>query len=205
MGSRTARYAGMAACCALLGVTGCASSSNDSEQSTTGASAAIPTQAVVPATTDARTSNPPTALASNAPAACGNGQVVVDATIMSPGMGHRGVRLNFSVARDSRSCTLTGYPGVDTGSGGPLLHAERSLRGYMGGLPSGDDIPPTVLLDSAHGAQAIVEGVAVDSDGNQCSTYTDLRVTAPNTTATVTVSARIDSCHLQIHPVTVTQ
>ncbi|WP_309231279.1 DUF4232 domain-containing protein [Nocardia sp. SYP-A9097] len=141
----------------------------------------------------------------NTPGPCGNGQVVVDATIMSPGMGHRGVRLNFSVARDSRSCTLIGYPGVDTGAGGPLLHAERTPRGYMGGLPPGDDNPPTVLLDSEHGAQAIIEGVAFNSDGNQCATYTDLRVTAPNTTDTVTVIARIDSCHLQIHPVTAPQ
>ncbi|WP_330180665.1 DUF4232 domain-containing protein [Nocardia sp. NBC_01503] len=197
----------MAVLCALLGVTGCASDSNGSGQPTTTASAATPTQGAVPATTDARTGNlpPPTSLASNVPAACGSGQVVVDAIIMSPGMGHRGVRLNFSIARDSQSCTLNGYPGVDTGSGGPLLHAERTLRGYMGGLPSGDDTPPTVLLDNTHGAQAIVEGVAFDSDGNQCSTYTDLRVTAPNTTDTVTVSARIDSCHLQIHPVTALQ
>ncbi|MRH90540.1 DUF4232 domain-containing protein [Nocardia sp. SYP-A9097] len=167
----------------------------------------IPTPAATPATTDAPTSVPQTSPSVNAntPGPCGNGQVVVDATIMSPGMGHRGVRLNFSVARDSRSCTLIGYPGVDTGAGGPLLHAERTPRGYMGGLPPGDDNPPTVLLDSEHGAQAIIEGVAFNSDGNQCATYTDLRVTAPNTTDTVTVIARIDSCHLQIHPVTAPQ
>jgi hypothetical protein len=47
----------------------------------------------------------------------------------------------------------------------------------------------------------MVEGLAVDADGNQCPTYTDLLVTAPDTTGTVTVPATIDTCQLQVHPV----
>lgn len=209
MATRTARYAGVALCCAALGLSGCASNSTDSGQSSapppsdTGVAARVSPSPSTGGAPSVLPTSPPTI--STAPAPCGNGQVVVDATIMSPGMGHRGVRLNFSAARDSRACTLTGYPGVDTGAGGPLLHAERTPRGYMGGLPSGTDTPPTVVLDAAHGAQAVVEGVAFDDSGTQCATYTDLRVTAPNTTDTATVAARIDTCHLQVHPVTAPQ
>ncbi|MFF2550337.1 DUF4232 domain-containing protein [Nocardia sp. NPDC058058] len=214
MATRTARYASVAVCCTVLGLAGCASNSTDSGTSSapppsdTGVAARVSTppstgSAISVPPTSALTTSAPTTSA--APAPCGNGQVVVDATVMSPGMGHRGVRLNFSVARDGRACTLTGYPGVDTGAGGPLLHAERTPRGYMGGLPAGDDSEPTVLLDAGHGAQAVVEGVAFDNDGKGCASYTDLRVTAPNTTDTVTVAAQIDTCHLQIHPVTAPQ
>lgn len=31
-------------------------------------------------------------------------------------------------------CTLIGYAGVDSGAGGPLIHAQPTLRGYLGGL-----------------------------------------------------------------------
>jgi hypothetical protein len=86
----------------------------------------------------------------------------------------------------------------DTGSGGPLLHAERTLRGYLGGVPGG---VTTITLGPRHGAVAVVEGVAVDDNGNQCPSYTDLLVTPPNTTETITVAATIDTCTLQVHPV----
>ncbi|MET8873524.1 DUF4232 domain-containing protein [Nocardia sp. NPDC004604] len=121
---------------------------------------------------------------------------------MSPGLGHRGVRLHFWVPTASGPCTLTGYPGVDTGAGGPLAHATRTPRGYLGGLPSGADTPPTIVLDRDHNAEAVVEGVAFDAAGNPCPTYTDLQVTPPNTTATVRLVTTIDTCELQVHPVT---
>jgi len=132
--------------------------------------------------------------------ACQNGDVDVGATAMSPGVGHRGVELEFSLAPNSAPCTLTGYPGVDTGSGGPLLHAERTLRGYLGGAPGG---VTTITLAPRHGAVAVVEGVAVDDNGNQCPSYATLRVTPPNTTETISVAvvAYIDACALQVHPV----
>lgn len=108
----------------------------------------------------------------------------------------------FALAPGATPCTLTGYPGVDSGAGGPLLHATRTLRGYLGGLPTGVDIPPTVVVSSGHPAHATVEGIAIDADTNQCPNYTDLLVTAPDTTGTVTVPATIDTCQLQVHPVT---
>lgn len=133
---------------------------------------------------------------------CRSGEVVVSAGDTSSASTHRAVRLNFSLAPGLDPCSLTGYPGVDSGTGGPLIHAERTPRGFMGGLPNGVDEPPTVILwPSAH-ASAVLEGRAVDTQGNQCPTYTDVGVTPPNTTQTVTVAVSIDSCELQIHPLT---
>ncbi|WP_327146563.1 DUF4232 domain-containing protein [Nocardia sp. NBC_01327] len=187
----------------ILGLAGCGSSTDSSGQPSQPGTAVV-TSAVAGAGTSPPSDGIP-AQTAQSPAPCGSGQVIVGAAVMSPGMGHRGVRLNFSVVQASSPCTLSGYPGVDSGSGGPLLHADRTLRGYLGGLPSGDDAIPTVVLDGSHSAQAVVEGVAFDSRGNGCPTYTDLHVTAPNTTDTATVSAQIDTCQLQIHPVTAPQ
>jgi hypothetical protein len=131
--------------------------------------------------------------------ACQNGDVDVAASGMSPGAGHRGVELEFSLAPNHAPCTLTGYPGVDAGSGGPLVHAERTLRGYLGGVAGHAFSTPT--LGPRHGAVAVVEGVAIDDNGDQCPTYTNLLVTPPNTTETITVDATIDTCTLQVHPV----
>ena len=75
---------------------------------------------------------------------CSNGQVVVTAGKYSTGLGHRGLELIFNLAHGARPCTLTGYPGVDSGSGGPLVHAERTLFGYMGGVRT--TTPPTITV-----------------------------------------------------------
>lgn len=144
----------------------------------------------------------PTVRADDSPPPCASTQLVVTALPMEAGVSHRGVPLVFALAPGAAPCTLTGYPGVDSGAGGPLLHARRTLRGYLGGLPTGVDIPPTVEVSPGHPAQATVEGIAVDADTNQCPTYTDLLVTAPDTTGTVTVPTTIDTCQLQVHPVT---
>jgi len=115
-----------------------------------------------------------------------------------PDAGCRGPPL----AGGGEACTLTGYPGVDAGTGGPPIHAETTPRGYMGGLPADVDAPPTVVLSLSTQAQAIVEGVAIDGGGNQCPTYTDLAVSPPDIVQVVTVPASIDACVLQVHPVT---
>jgi hypothetical protein len=113
--------------------------------------------------------------------------------------------LMFALAGGAEPCTLTGYPGVDSGAGGPLVHAQPTLRGYMGGLPVDVDVPPTVTLSLSTQAQAIVEGMAVDGDGNQCPTYSDLLVNPPDTTDVFTVPATIDACLMEVHPVTAGQ
>jgi len=52
-------------------------------------------------------------------------------------------------------------------------------------------------------AYAVVEGVGFDPRDvdRSCPTYTDLWVTPPDTTETVTVATHIDTCEFQVHPV----
>ncbi|MGB8387942.1 MAG: DUF4232 domain-containing protein [Mycobacterium sp.] len=133
---------------------------------------------------------------------CWSDQIAVSASPAQGAMGHRAVTLAFTLAGGAEPCTLTGYPGVDSGAGGPLVHAQPTLRGYMGGLPSDVQVPPTVTLSLSTQAQAIVEGMAADGNGNPCPTYTDLLVNPPDTTDVFTVPAAIDACALQVHPVT---
>jgi hypothetical protein len=133
---------------------------------------------------------------------CASGQVTVTAEPPQAAMTHPAVTLTFGLAPGAGPCTIAGYPGVDSGTGGPLLHADRLPRGYMGGLPDGDDEPPIVTLSPSTSAHAVVEGLAVDESGDQCPTYTDLRVTPPDTTETSTVTTTIDACVLRVHPVT---
>jgi Domain of unknown function (DUF4232)/Protein of unknown function (DUF3298) len=144
----------------------------------------------------------PVLVGSGSVAPCGSGQVSVTATQPQAAAGHRAVTLAFVLAPGASACTLAGYPGVHTVAGGPLVHAQRLPRGYMGGLPEGSDEPPVVTVSPTAPAHAIVEWLATDQSGNQCPTYTDLRVTAPDTTETSTVPTAIDACVLIVHPVT---
>ncbi|BBX63848.1 hypothetical protein MSAS_30220 [Mycobacterium saskatchewanense] len=136
------------------------------------------------------------------PTPCWSDRIAVNASPIQAAVGHRAVTLYFSLASGVEPCTLTGYPGVDTGDGGPLLHGEPTPRGYMGGLPVGVEVPPTVTLSLSTQAQAVVEGVAIDRDGNLCPTYTGLLVTPPDAGQVFSVAAPIDACSLQVHPVT---
>ena len=115
--------------------------------------------------------------------------------------GHRRVVLTFSLV-GGEPCTLTGYPWVDSGAGGPTIHADTTPRGYMGGLPAGADDPPNVILSVSTQAQAIVESTATDSSGSPCPSYSDLRVSPPAINLAFTVPATIEACQLQVHPVT---
>lgn len=138
----------------------------------------------------------------DAPTPCWSDQIAVSASPAEAAVGHRAVTLMFTLAGGAEPCTLTGYAGVDSGTGGPLIHAQPTPRGYLGGLPAGVSAAPTVILSISTQGQAIVEGVAVDGEGNPCPTYTDLLVNPPDTTNVVTVSATIEACELQVHPIT---
>ncbi|WP_197509075.1 DUF4232 domain-containing protein [Mycobacterium sp. E3247] len=138
----------------------------------------------------------------DAPTPCWSDQIAVTASPAQAAVGHRATTLVFSLAGGAEPCTLTGYPGVDSGAGGPLIHAQPTPRGYMGGLPGGADSPPTVILSLSTQAQAVVEGIAIDADGDPCPTYTELLVNPPDTTVVLTVPVAIDACALQVHPVT---
>jgi hypothetical protein len=152
------------------------------------------------ATAAAAIALPATAQAGPTPP-CSSGQVQVSNGGEQAASGHRDVTLTFSLAPDTAPCTFTGYPGVDSGAGGPLLHADRTLSGFMGGLRV--PTPPTVTLLPGQPVYAVVEGVAADRRDfeHKCPTYTDFQVTPPDTTETVTVPAAMDTCELQVHPV----
>jgi hypothetical protein len=132
---------------------------------------------------------------------CWGEQVAVNASSTDSAAGHRRVVLTFSLV-GGEPCTLSGYPSVDSGAGGPAIHADDTPRGYMGGLPAGVDEPPNVILSVSTQAQAIVEGLATDTAGNSCPTYTDLSVSPPGVNSVYTVPAIIEACQLQVHPVT---
>jgi uncharacterized protein DUF4232 len=131
---------------------------------------------------------------------CRTGQVVPQFGLQQSASGHREVVLKFVLAAGEQPCTLTGYPGVDTGAGGPLLHAQRTLSGFQGGLRT--DKLPKVTVAADQPQYAVVEGVAADRNDpyRKCPTYTELLVTAPDTTETFTVPVSIDTCELQVHP-----
>lgn len=144
----------------------------------------------------------PATASAGTPPPCIDGQVQVSNGGEQAASGHREVVLVFSLTPLARMCTLTGYPGVDSGAGGPLIHATRTMSGFMGGLR--DTERPTMTTVTADSpATAVVEGVAVDrtDPDRKCPTYTDLRVTAPDTFDAVTVPVNIDTCELQVHPV----
>ncbi|WP_081290952.1 DUF4232 domain-containing protein [Mycobacterium asiaticum] len=132
---------------------------------------------------------------------CQSGQVVVGASRTQAAATHRAVLLTFELASYAPPCTVTGYPGVDSGIGGPQLQAQRTLRGYLGGLPTSVGEPPTITLAMASPAYAVVESVAVDGTGGPCPSYSSLRVTPPDNTDTQDVPVTIDGCALQVHPI----
>lgn len=123
---------------------------------------------------------------------CWGEQVAVNASPTQAAAGRSALTLTFSLV-GGESCTLTGYPSVDSGKGGPAIHAEPT--------PS-VDAPPSVILSISTQAQAIVEGTAFDSSGGACPTYTDLRVSPPAVNLVFTVPATLEVCQLQVHPVT---
>jgi Protein of unknown function (DUF4232) len=136
----------------------------------------------------------------NTPTPCRTGQVVVMYGGQQSASGHREVVLKFRLAPGEQPCTLTGYPGVDSGAGGPLLHATRTRSGFQGGLRT--DTPLTVTLAADQPRYAVVEGVALDraSPMHVCPTYTELLVTPPDTTETFTINVKLDTCELEVHP-----
>ncbi len=136
------------------------------------------------------------------PTPCWSDQVAVSASPVDGAVGHRAVSLVFALAGGAEPCTLTGYPGVDTGGAGLLLHAEPTPRGYLGGLPAGVDELPTATLSISARAQAVVEGKALDDNGNPCPSYTSLLVYPPDISEVYTVAVAIDACSLQVHPIT---
>ncbi|MET7770531.1 DUF4232 domain-containing protein [Nocardia sp. NPDC005366] len=135
--------------------------------------------------------------------ACADGQLNFDAEpITNPSGATLGFKLNYWVVGASGACSLTGYPGVTAVTGGPQVDAARKPRGALsGGLPQGQDTPPTVVLDRNHGAQAVVETTLIAHQSAACPTYTEFLTTPPNTTDTRKVSVTTLGCEYAVYPV----
>jgi hypothetical protein len=118
------------------------------------------------------------------------------------GSGHRSVVLLFTNTT-GQPCRLTGYPGVagmDTRDA-QVAQAQRTPKGYLGGLASGR--PPVVTLAPGQSASALVEALAFNaSDGSACTPFAGLLVTAPDDTVSTRLPWGNDGCSdLQVHPV----
>ncbi|MFC8045366.1 DUF4232 domain-containing protein [Nocardia sp. NPDC057353] len=135
--------------------------------------------------------------------ACADGQLNFDAEPITNSAGTTlGFTINYWVVGASGACTLTGYPGVTAADGGPQVDAVRQPRGGLfGGLPDGDDQPPTVVLDRERGAQAVVEATVIAHQSAACPTYTEFMTTPPNTTDTRAVPVTVTGCEFAVYPV----
>jgi hypothetical protein len=136
--------------------------------------------------------------------ACRDGQISVSTGVGGGGVGHEDQVLLFTNSSHS-ACTLSGYPGVAglDAQGNQVVQAQRTLRGYLGGLDNGATTPPTVSLSPGQVASATVEGTDVPvGSATSCPTYPALLVTPPNLTRSVQVTAGLPGCSpIQIHPV----
>src|ERR1700758_5167962 len=153
------------------------------------------TAAVWVAAAVAAVGRPAPAYADPPVASCDPQQLTVTASRMQSGLGHRGVRLNFTLQPGAGSCQLTGYPTVDAevlADGAAPIQANQTPSGYMAG-----PVPlTTVTLDPDHGARATLEWVGSVPQPD-CSTYegprTDVRlnVAPPGMSRTFTVPISI--------------
>lgn len=120
--------------------------------------------------------------------------------------GYTGFSFYFTNVSKS-TCTLSGYPGVAalSSSGSQAIQANRTLRGYQGGLPTGNDTIPTIKLQAGQRATAHLEWAdrSNSSDNSSCHTYPGVLVTAPDTTraSRLTPTPMYVCSHFDIHPV----
>ncbi len=182
---------------ALLAACSSTSGGGSSTTSTSTTSAAPSTSTQAPGPENNLETTPPTSSATEM-SACADGQLVVSAQSMGAAMMHRGLRLTFALAPNTgvTACTLSGYPGVDTGTGGPVVHARRT-PGSNGADPS-----QVVVVKTGAPAHAVVEASAMGPNGTECTNYSTLQITPPNVFQAQTLNFDLPGCELQVHPVT---
>lgn len=136
------------------------------------------------------------------PGRCTTANLTVTLGSQDSASGHRSVAVVFRNS-GSTTCRLTGYPGVDGvgGDGRTLVHAERTPRGYLGGIAQGAR-PSAVTLRPGGVASALVEASGFRADGASCTAYARLVVTPPDDVRSVRLRWDTDSCSdLEVHPV----
>jgi hypothetical protein len=146
------------------------------------------------------------------PSTCDPGALAVAAESASPGVGHRGIYLNFTLQSGAGSCQLSGYPTVDVDpnlAGTAPIRAKQTPGGYLGGATP----DTTVTLQPGHGARAMVEWVAAPGGQDPaCRIYgatppeMTVHATAPGTSQSFSVPLQVGRneglCNLQVHPLT---
>lgn len=210
MAPRQYAYAAVLATAVLTA--GCGSSSTTSSPAPSTTAAASTTIAApstpsaspspAPSPTPATPSSPPPAPAPSTTAPNGGPPPCLTkqlSTIDKPGaagLGHVGIVLVFT--NKGPTCTLSGYPGVDgVRAGTAVVHAQRTLSGYLGGAPS----VAAVTLTAGQSASALLEGFGAPVSGQPCTAYTSLLVTPPNNRESAPLTSRAPLCSPQIHPV----
>ncbi len=131
---------------------------------------------------------------------CTTAQLTISLGVMESGLSHYGYILLFK--NNGPSCSVYGYPGLDAdnAAGVAVVHAQRTLSGYLGGL--GQEVAePMVSLTTGQTASALFEGYAPGVLSTPCPTYTTLVVTPPNETHPIQLNSPQTVCQLQIHPV----
>ncbi len=121
---------------------------------------------------------------------CHNGQISVSGAGGGAGLGHQDQVILF-INQSSSTCALSGYPGVAglDAQGDQAVQAQRTLGGYMGGLPPGAITPPNVSLAPGQTASAKVEGTDNPvGSATSCPYYPALLVTPPNLTESVRIT-----------------
>ena len=84
-----------------------------------------------------------------------------------------------------------------------MTQAQRTPNGYIGGLPIGDTVIPTVVLEPGDIASALVEGTDNPvGTATACPMLHGLEATAPNTHVSQRLPFAPGFCSpIQVHPV----
>jgi hypothetical protein len=135
--------------------------------------------------------------ASAATPACGNSALSVNRTFVQGGAGHSWMSLVYRNTTH-HTCTVSGYPGLDTISktGHVLAHAKRTLSGYGGG-----GTLHTVTILPGHYASASVEWLNFNpATSGDCVHGVAVRTVVANTSLVHRLSVSTTACGLQVHP-----
>jgi hypothetical protein len=95
-------------------------------------------------------------------------------------------------------CWIEGYPTVRTAAG---TTAGKTLRGFAGGQAKGDDELSPYLLEKGDTASAVIEALNANPDGTACKAVTELTITPPKQSESVTVTWDGGCARFEVHPI----
>ncbi len=167
----------------------------------------VPATTSTTETTSTTSSTTSTSLASVSTTAihrCYSSQITISEGQSGAGLGHSSVVILFT-NKSQQACSLHGYPGVAglNSQGQQVTQAQRTLRGYLGGLPIGNNVIPTLTLDPGDTVSAMMEGTDNPvGTATTCPRLYGLEVTAPNTRVSQRLPHAPGFCStLAVHPV----